>query len=251
MGNLGKYISSTRYHQCTISKINSRIKSLLLVVMLIMLGGGGTQLSSNDNKNIISKKEKTILVIGDSISQGYKLTKSRLYPKKDLTKKNEYGQISFAIEQGTKAKVLNNGIPDKTTFYIKENWDINVATENPDIVYIHVGVNDFRKGYKFEDVKPNFLWIIQKCKADNIKLIMANIGGYKNIPQKIEKEIIKTNNWLKTQDVELIDYVKWSTNGTEKLGYLKPNMFADSIHPTKEGYMEYGQYILDNSTINQ
>jgi len=239
---LKKYILFTQLlYKMAMFIINKRIKFIILVIVLI-ISGCQNELNSN-------KEQKTILIIGDSIAQGYKLTKGRLYPKKDLSIKNEYGQISFVIEQATKAKVLNNGIPDKTTSYIRDNWEIIVTPETPDTIYMHIGVNDFRKGYKLEEVKSNILWIIQKCKSNEIKLIMANIGGYKKIPNHIEKEIQSINNWLKMQNVELVDYVKWSTDGTENLGYLKPGMFADVIHPSKEGYMQYGQYILDNSTI--
>lgn len=245
------------------------MKNLILVslsVFLIGCGGGGggggspapvTQVDNTLRVPLLSPintpkaLNKKIVVIGDSIAEGHWETHGRLHPIIDLDKPNEYGQISYVLETQLGSEVLNNGIGGNTTPALKDRWNDDVLNENPDIVFVHIGINDVYSGYTEQTMKDNFTWFIQSCNDNGLQCIFATIGGRTDIDAPKKTLVANVNFWLKQQGVDVVDYLDWQSDGTGNPAVFKSGLFYDNIHPNKAGYMDYGLFIIQNSTIIQ
>ena len=102
-------------------------------------------------KNLLSKN---ILLIGDSITAGFK-TKELL---SDLN-------------------ITNEGISGLTSHlmldYLTKEWFAN----NPELIFICIGTNDFAQGFLDEDILKNIKIICEKCRefSNESKIILTSI----------------------------------------------------------------------------
>jgi|GEM_PF-1506807 len=210
------------------------------------------------------------VIIGDSISEGHPALHGRLHPAFDASYKSQPGQLSYELSKKFGIPFINHGIGGQTTVNIRNRWlrdvlhlvnnpgdglgdsTMNFANQLPYLVYLHVGVNDVFQGVDTPTIKDNFRYFAQSCKDNNITLILDNIGVELNYDQIKESQAIEINNWLTDElltefpEIQVIDYLDWSSDGTKNYTNLKAGMFADSVHPSKSGYADFASYICKN-----
>ncbi|WP_084298554.1 phage tail protein [Pseudoalteromonas sp. TB41] len=215
------------------------------------------------------------VLIGDSIAEGHPEQHGRLHPSGNVdymeSYKSQVGQLSFELSNKFTIPFLNHGIGGQTSVDIKSRWErdvlhqikevgdgrgnqtMNFGGQLPHLVYLHVGINDISIGIEIDTMKNNFRYFAQSCKDNNIILMLSNIGAYALYNDAKEKKAREFNTWLQTdfksefEDVEIIDYLHWSTNGTGDYKNLKDGMFADNVHPNKSGYIDFASYIADQT----
>ena len=216
-----------------------------------------------------------MVVIGDSISEGHPALHGRLHPtgtnSYDKNYKSQAGQLSYELGRLYNLPVINQGIGGQTTSEVRTRWNRDVLAlvddnvgdgrgnktlefgENkPYCVYLHCGINDVFLGETEATIKNNLEFFAQSCKQHDIKLIIANIGSDSNYDQQKKDLAVAINSWLKNElepsykNTYIIDYLDWSSDGTGDYNNLKSGMFADTVHPNKNGYSDYANYIYNN-----
>ncbi len=245
-------------------KVSMIIFGLMLLLACGSLSDCIGKTSSTETKDystkFITNFNDVGIVIGDSIAEG-KASLNGEWKRNESTgeitycdpsKQNEYGQFSYFFEKATKFKWHNHGIGGQTSSEIIARWQKSVTDLNPTIVYVHVGINDFffkeakvitrlLTENEMQEIKDNFLFMIKLAKNNNFKVIISDIPyptGLTLVEGKLQ-QIQEINNWLKNQEITLIDEYEFS-----KINSNDKNLYSDGIHLTKKGYELLSELIL-------
>lgn len=167
-------------------------------------------------------KEKTILFLGDSLTEGLGVNKQEAYP--------------FLVGELIKDKlkkdvgIINGGVSGSTTSdgLSRLKWYLR---KKPDIVFIALGANDGLRGLNLEQSEKNLEKIIEVTKKSGAKVLLAgmlippNYG--KEYSQKFKQMYLKLKDKysLKTMPFLLLDVA-----GVQELNQ------RDGIHPNTKGH---------------
>ena len=169
----------------------------------------------------VSSKEKKILALGDSLTEGYGIRPNYSYPT----------QLEQKLKKsGKNYKVLNGGISGSTTAsgLSRLKWFLKAK---PDIVIVALGANDGLRGLDINESKKNLEKIIIHAKEKGLIVILAgmqmppNYGAeYRDKFKSIFFELSKKHK------LPMIPFLLEGIAGNKKLN------IEDGIHPNKEGY---------------
>jgi acyl-CoA thioesterase-1 len=164
---------------------------------------------------------KTVLVMGDSLTEGYRLSKEEAYPailEKELKKNHP------------DIKVINGGVSGSTTASAMKRLEWYLKAR-PDIMILALGANDGLRGVKTEETRKNLERVIEKARGSGIKVILAGM----RMPPNFGKEYTESFNELfpalaKEYKIPLIPFILEGVAGKSALN------LADGIHPNPEGH---------------
>tara|TARA_B100001029_G_C15061227_1_gene458642 strand:- start:1341 stop:1958 length:618 start_codon:yes stop_codon:yes gene_type:complete len=174
----------------------------------------------NLSLNIYSEKVKSLLILGDSISAGYGMSKEKQWSEV-LKEKLKEKKIDL--------RIINASVSGETTGGGLVRTDKILKNNKPSYLLIELGGNDALRGYPPRKVKNNLLEIIKLAKTYGSKSIIMQIrippnygNRYRNEFESIYTEIAKETESL---------YMPFMLNN---IALEKNLMMADGIHPTKE-----------------
>lgn len=219
------------------------------------------------------------VVIGDSIAKGATGLDSRLDDSRQIPNNqyrpeitNKPGQIAYELTRHTNVPFINQGIGGETTSDVKLRWNrdvLNIAGYTgpgtithptlefdgalPFVVYLHAGTNDLAAGATSATVVNNIKYFAQSCEDNGILLIVATIGPSSvGVSTTRETRATEVNDYIRGDlrsdytGVYIADYEYWATTGIkdQKLIRNDYHKFADAVHPSKEGYKSYVDYLM-------
>src|SRR5437660_2400622 len=115
---------------------------------------------------------KTILVFGDSLSDGFMLKRSETYPAL-LAKKLGAAGLKFQVINASASGGTTDGGLERLPAHLKHRIDILI---------LELGINDAFRGVPTEQIETNLQQIIDKVKArnPNVHIIIAGmqLSGY-------------------------------------------------------------------------
>jgi lysophospholipase L1-like esterase len=215
-----------------------------------------------------------IAIIGDSIAEGHPNAHGRLHTSAgtvDLTKENEVGQLSYALTEMLGINVINQGIGSGDTVYVWNRWNRDILglpisdlgdgigsnptiSKKPIAVFIHVGINDVARGYSTETITQNYIKMANSCKENNIYCIFNTIMPDSPMGTAQRNQVLEINAWmlenLSNYNATVVDTYKFATNGSESWSLRSDfSAWADTIHPSKNGYQAMAKYMLDNINL--
>ena len=174
----------------------------------------------NLSLNLYSEKAKSLLILGDSISAGYGMSKEKQWSEV-LKEKLNQEKISL--------KVINASVSGETTGGGLVRSDKLLQNNMPSYLLIELGGNDALRGYPPQTVKSNLLEIINLGKTYGSKSIIMQIrippnygNRYRNEFESIYTEIAEETGSL---------YMPFMLNN---IALEKNLMMADGIHPTEK-----------------
>jgi len=174
----------------------------------------------NLSLNLYSEKAKSLLILGDSISAGYGMSKEKQWSEV-LKEKLNQEKISL--------KIINASVSGETTGGGLVRTDKLLQNNMPSYLLIELGGNDALRGYPPQTVKSNLLEIINLGKTYGSKSIIMQIrippnygNRYRNEFESIYTEIAEETGSL---------YMPFMLNN---IALEKNLMMADGIHPTEE-----------------
>jgi len=165
---------------------------------------------------------KTILVFGDSLSDGFMLKRSEAYPDL-LAKKLRAAGLNFSVTNASASGGTTYGGLERLPPHLKHRIDILI---------LELGINDAFRGLPVDQIQNNLQQIIDKVKAKNPKarLVIAGIQlpGY------------ATDDYVSAFGQMFVDLA--SKNRAALVPYLlegvagNPSLnLADGIHPNADG----------------
>ena len=205
------------------------------IIIFILLTIVSTSCSNTSNMTLENKslesiiKNKTIIVsFGDSLTEGYGVSREDSYPKQ-LERK--------LVSDGFDVSVFNSGISGETSSSAnsRKEW---VLSLNPDIVILVTGANDGFRGIDTRIIKENILEIIDFFQKRNIKVILGAVPMSENLGERYVEEF--ENIYLEISNETNVYFMPNFLDGV--VGNERLNQ-KDRIHPTKEGY----KYIVENN----
>jgi len=115
---------------------------------------------------------KTILVFGDSLSDGFMLKRSEAYPAL-LAKKLRAAELNFQVINASASGGTTDGGLERLPAHLKQRTDIFI---------LELGINDAFRGVPTGQIETNLQQIIDKVKArnPNLRVIIAGmqLPGY-------------------------------------------------------------------------
>ena len=196
-------------------------KNALLIFWALLFGGSLSLAQAN-------KASYSIVVLGDSITEGYGLDKSKAYPQilTDLFHKDKVTAVQF----------LNAGISGSTssTALQRLKWFLK---SKPDMLILAMGANDGLRGIPTKTLEKNLNDTIELAKTNKLQVVLVgmmmppNYGeDYRKNFQKVYKDLAKKHS------VEFIPFLLNGVAGDKSLNQ------EDGIHPNEKGQ----QKIADN-----
>lgn len=164
---------------------------------------------------------KVVLILGDSLTEGYGVTQEEAYPA--LVE-------NMAHAKGYKeTKVINGGVSGSTTAsgLSRLNWFFKAK---PKIVVVALGANDGLRGLKVEKAKSNLQSIIEKCQEKEMTVVLAAIKLPLNYGEEYRLSFEKMFLELKEKyKVHFIPFLLEGVGGKPEFNQ------ADGIHPNAKG----------------
>lgn len=166
--------------------------------------------------------EKTILVLGDSLSQGFGLAPSEAYPML-LAKKLRAAHLNFQVTNASAAGGTTEGGLQRLPAHLKRRIDIFI---------LELGINDAFRGVPVDQIQNNLQQIIDKAKARNpaMRVVIAGMqlpnhtgDDYVAAFGKMFSELAAKNN------AALVPYLLRGVAGDPSVNV------SDGIHPNAAG----------------
>ena len=165
---------------------------------------------------------KTILVFGDSLSDGFMLKRSEAYPAL-LAKKLHAAGLNFQVTNASAAGGTTEGGLERLPPHLKRKIDIFI---------LELGINDAFRGVSVDQIQSNLQQIIDKVKArnPNMRVVIAamqlpnySADDYVSAFGKIFGDLASRNN------AALVPYLLQGVAGDPSLN------LPDGIHPNVAG----------------
>jgi len=165
---------------------------------------------------------KTILVLGDSLSQGFGLAPSEAYPTL-LAKKLRAAGLNFQVTNASAAGGTTEGGLERLPAHLKRKIDIFI---------VELGINDAFRGVPVDQIQKNLQQIIDKAKARNrnVNVVIAGMQLPNYAADDYVSAFAKMFADLATRNgAVLVPYLLQSVAGNPSLN------LSDGIHPNAAG----------------
>src|SRR6266487_240561 len=165
---------------------------------------------------------KSILVFGDSLSDGFMLQRSEAYPAL-LAKKLQAAGLNFQVTNASAAGGTTQGGLERLPPHLKHRIDIFI---------LELGINDAFRGLPVDQIQNNLQQIIDKVKArnPNLRVVIAGLQlpnywaeDYVSAFGKMFGELAAKNG------AALVSYLLEGVAGDPSLN------LPDGIHPNAAG----------------
>jgi acyl-CoA thioesterase I len=176
-----------------------------------------------------SLEAQTILFLGDSLTEGYQLSKEEAYPA--------------VIERSLKSKrpelkIINGGVSGSTTASGLKRLDWYLKA-SPDILVLALGGNDGLRGTKIFETEKNLSVVIEKAQERGIKVILAGMKMPTNYGEPYRSQFENIFPKLaKKYKVPLIPFL------LEGVGAVPALNLPDGIHPNPKGHEVMAKTVL-------
>lgn len=178
---------------------------------------------------ITSVEASTILFLGDSLTEGYQLSKEESFPSVIERKLSKTHKDLKVINGGVAGATSASG-PKRMEWYKKTKIDIMVLA---------LGSNDGLRGMKVSETEKNLSAVIEKAQSRGIKVILAGMKMPTNMGETYRQEFEKVFPKIAAKyKIRLIPFLLDGVGGNPKLN------LPDGIHPNAKGYEVIAQNVL-------
>ncbi|WP_372651379.1 arylesterase [Halobacteriovorax sp.] len=171
-----------------------------------------------------------ILFIGDSLTEGYGISKEKSYPYllKDL----------LLSKHDTKVEIINGSVSGSTTAsgLSRLKWFLR---SKPEVLILALGANDGLRGIELGSSKKNLASIISLAKEKKMKVILAGMQMPPNYGADYTKKFRDMFLELKKEyKITLIPFL------LEGVAAKKELNLSDGIHPNELGHKKMAENLL-------
>ncbi len=176
-----------------------------------------------------SAMAETILFLGDSLTEGYQLSKEEAYP----------AVIERQLQKSHKGiKVINGGVSGATSASGLKRMDWYLKAK-PDIMVLALGANDGLRGMKVDQTEKNLATVIEKAQERGITVILAGMKMPTNMGEPYRTKFENLFPKLaKKYSLKLIPFILDGVGGKPELN------LPDGIHPNPKGHEIMAKTVL-------
>jgi acyl-CoA thioesterase I len=197
------------------------MQNRLLLILFTFYLTISAQLSPILSANANNKKLTTIVILGDSLTEGYGIKKELAYPT--LVEKK-------LIAEGLNIKIINAGISGSTSASAASrlNWFIK---SKPDILLLALGANDGLRGVDIRATKKNLKDTIHRAKENNIRVWLAGMKMPPNYGISYTQQFEKMFTDVASE--EKVAFLPFLLEGVAAQTRFNQ---TDGIHPNEKGH---------------
>lgn len=165
---------------------------------------------------------KKLVVLGDSLTEGYGVAKEQAFPAILEKKIHDGGKTEWTV--------VNAGVSGSTTASAigRMKW---IFKAKPDLLIIALGANDGLRGLKVEDSEKNLAKAIEYAQEQKVPVILGGLYMPPNYGKDYTEKFKKMYSTLaKKYKIPLIPFVLDKVAGDPKYN------LADGIHPNEAGH---------------
>jgi acyl-CoA thioesterase-1 len=165
---------------------------------------------------------KTILFLGDSLTEGLGVQKNQAYPA--LIENQIKSELNKDI------RIINGGVSGSTTSdaISRLKWYLR---SNPDIVFVALGANDGLRGMNLKQSQKNLEQIIDLSLKEKAKVLLAGMLIPPNYGPQYSKDFeTMFLNVKEKYNLKFMPFLLKNVAGVQELNQ------ADGIHPNTKGH---------------
>jgi acyl-CoA thioesterase I len=172
---------------------------------------------------------QTILFLGDSLTEGYQLSKEEAFP---AVVERELKKSRPAV------KVINGGVAGATSASGLKRLDWYLKAK-PDVMVLALGANDGLRGLTAQELERNLTSVIEKAQGMKIRVILAGMKMPTNMGPEYRKKYEDVfPRVAKRFELTFIPFLLEGVGGVSSLN------LPDGIHPNAKGYEVIAKHIL-------
>lgn len=176
------------------------------------------------NQTAFAKQDKRILVVGDSLTEGYKVAKSQSWPSLVQVKMK-------ASQKFQDYKVINAGSSGATSAYGISVIKFHLKRYKPELIVYALGANDGLRARPPKETKRDIEQAIKLAKEKNISFLLIGMRAPPNYGDTFPKNFSQTYTSLASKyKLPFMPFMLEGVAGNKNLNQ------ADGIHPNSEGY---------------
>ena len=209
-----------------------------IIFLVILLGGCSSEpertVESGVSNQPNQKNAFRILILGDSLTEGYGVSEEHAYPTLLEEKLNQ----ELAEDRNTTFEVINAGISGSTTSggVSRIDW---LLKSSPDFLVIALGGNDGLRGVPVEETQKNLEKIIQTARDQKIPTLLAGM----KIPPNYGIEYTRKFAQL-FQDLSIKHKIPLLPFLLEGVGGNPSMNLPDRIHPNSVGHRKISETVF-------
>jgi acyl-CoA thioesterase I len=169
---------------------------------------------------------KTILVVGDSLTEGYGLESTDAFPAHlERLLRRKFPDV----------KVINGGVSGSTTASAEQRvkW---FAKAKPEVIIFSLGANDGLRGVAVRESRKNLERAIQAARGLGMRVLLTGMKLPLNYGKPYRQEFEAMYTSLSTElRVPLLPFLLEGVGGVPAMNQ------ADGIHPNKAGHQKIAQ----------
>jgi len=172
---------------------------------------------------------KKLVIVGDSLTEGYGVSKESAFSTILQTKIKEHGKDWV---------VINSGISGSTSASAPSRlkW---VLKSKPQLIVLALGSNDGLRGLKVTETKKNIASAIELAQKENIQVILAELKAPPNYGAQYTKNFSQIfPSLVKMYKIRLVPFLLEGVAGHKNLN------LADGIHPNEQGHQVIAENIF-------
>jgi acyl-CoA thioesterase-1 len=210
-----------------------------IIFLVILLGGCSSEpertVESGVSNQPNQKNAFRILILGDSLTEGYGVSEEHAYPTLLEEKLNQ----ELAEDRNTTFEVINAGISGSTTSggVSRIDW---LLKSSPDFLVIALGGNDGLRGVPVEETQKNLEKIIQTARDQKIPTLLAGM----KIPPNYGVEYTRKFAQL-FQDLSIKHKISLLPFLLEGVGGNPSMNLPDRIHPNSVGHRKISETVFN------
>lgn len=168
-----------------------------------------------------SHATKTLVILGDSLTEGYGVQKEKAFPAL-LEKKLQEAKLDWKVNNAGVSGSTSASAPSRTDWILKSK---------PDAILLALGANDGLRGLSTESMEKNLREAIGKINAAKVKVFLAGMQMPPNFGVEYTKKYKEVFPRIaKEEGIELLPFLLEKVAGQDKLN------LADRIHPNEAGH---------------
>lgn len=201
------------------------VPTLFLSLALTSVSAKTSETSSTNTKPVT----KRLVVLGDSLTEGYGVSKEAAYPSILEKKIHDGGKREWSV--------VNAGITGSTTASAAGRMKWLFKTK-PDMLLLALGANDGLRGIKLEESEKNLSKAIEFAQEQKVPVVLGGLympPNYgKDYTEKFKNMYL---NVSKKYKVPLIPFILDKVAGDPKYN------LSDGIHPNEAGHKIIGETV--------
>ncbi len=175
--------------------------------------------------------KKRLLILGDSITEGYGIQKQDAFPN----------QLQILLDEKKKnVEVISAGISGSTSASAVKRLQWHLK-KKPDVLILALGGNDGLRGIKPEMTKKNLNDAIKLATSKGVTVYLAGMKMPTNYGAEYRLAFESTfTDLVKENKIKTIPFLLEGVGGRKELN------IEDGIHPNEKGHKIIANYILKN-----